>query len=324
MRLFAIVFTVAFLGLALAGCGRRVTIASPYQPGSRLLLVYECDFMLPTSRDIQHRCSTVEWPVLVNRSDAKVQKKLEIKFRRMASGRTLVSPDGTVCYSVSEDSAATAPGDAEEYIVESNKALNKLLKRFELKVTLDEADKIVHYSEGLGSGYGILAKPKVGKEDTPTDKLWRKIGWGAYLTTLNNATAYLPRKPVAIWSSWRVQRELVIPHDYYTFIDCSGTGMVSEDAVCRLDAVRQSPIGTIAVIRFRGERYCVPEFKAPAPRFRAMPSSGEIHVQIDSGHIIFARIETQILYKPGEYDEDVTLVEKFTVTPDTAKNEAEK
>ena len=322
--LIVIVFLTALAGLGLAGCGKPVTLISPYQQGARLLLRYELDVISSGSRGTNREFVTTEFPIVARQSHTKKQTDLRITMRRETSGiksasRGVKGIDCTV-----RDSAQQPTKD--DGMAEYFPAWLDSIKRFELKVTLDRAAKIVHhsYSGIMGPFDDRSQEAKSGEEETRSGKLMRKIWPGKFLTILDNTTAYLPPEPVALWASWRVKRKLIFPGYLYVFVMACGTAAVSEDAVCWLDAVRSFPGGPIAVIRFRGERHSVPEFQnSRVPRFSAMPSSGEIHVLIDSGHIVFARIETKIVFKPEvDIGEDVTFVEKFTITPDTAGNKA--
>jgi hypothetical protein len=142
---------------------------------------------------------------------------------------------------------------------------------------------------------------------------------GRFQSMLENTQAYLPLDTVTTGQTWKIERKRVIPVTMFEVSMAVGSYVLMEKSECRLDAVRETPQGKVAVIKVKGRRDVAP----PAGSEPALPpgmggffdTTGEIQVNVNSGVLVSLRLENKFTRKEGELSIEAVFVDTATLTP---------
>jgi hypothetical protein len=177
-----------------------------------------------------------------------------------------------------------------------------------------------------GNVVGFENKGKVPEElaNMPDIEMQRAVAEafvGRYRTFLEHTVAYLPRQAVHVGQTWEVLRPRVFPASVFDIGSIAGSLVLSEKATCRLESVRDTPEGRLAVIKFTGRRVGVPLCSAavkPPGGFGSLDSRGEIEVNLTKACLVSLRIVSTFgTGRPGSPDRGSagSFIDVLSLTP---------
>lgn len=327
----------------------------PYQPGRKFLLTYSNEMVTSGTegvgsyayissrngkttettewREIEKKttkCSSTqkderEMPLLVRAGKRPGEVAIAMTIRRYRSRQDSSGTVGGEKYEVHEAIDTTKPGpDKKE---KDRKELIAYIKSLSYSFVMDKSGRIIDFD---AKGKGIK---KLNEKD-PASKHWKKrwniipnlfggtgcfLHYGGCFNALEEAVAYLPKQRVSVGQKWKVTRNEIWPYHAYAFYMLTqGGAYASENATCRLHAIRQTAGGRIAVIRMTGRRkpISMPEENCEL-RVDYLKTTGEILLNLKTGCVVSQRIESvpHFIKSEDKWPGKIKLIDTLTLKP---------
>jgi len=317
-----------------------VRFAPLYRAGEKLLLTYKTEQVLTMPDGVASQFWSMEMPLGVRVSDKAGQVEVAMTARRAVAGQSQARTDEQIRKVIKEFSrqpgVTLSPEEMERYfreIKEATKAANQVIDTQNpqpgheeeirnLKEEIGAVDFLATVSEG-GTIAGFAAQGKALEafrkiEDPEYREAHQQHQSGKFRSILEDSLAYLPNKPVRVGQTWEVARPQIFPYNEFAVGMLIGCAAVWEKATCRLEAVRDTPDGQVAVIKVTGHREGVAQFHSAAagPTANTLESRGEVLFNLKTGRLVSVHIENTARLKP---DKDphmpAVFIDSLTLVP---------
>ncbi len=282
-----------------SGCETNLKTSSGitplYRPGQELLLTYKTEVTKGDEVDF----AWLEMPLLVRAADRKDRVEIHMSIRRIVNGWS--SGDKGERWSSDDPDAWNTHGAFMSPSLAEIKSL-----RF--RAILDNrSGKIIHFT-GTGKGFdNVLNKIKDAKKRREAEYYL----FGSYRSILAESVAYLPQSSSGVGDTWKPMRRDVFPLDAGTCSSLTGDSLfpfLTEESVCQLDDVLDTPGGRIAVIHMTGRRSIPrnrPRILGESWRAESRAkdyytvTSGDIRFNLDTGQLMSHCIKNTVRATDG-------------------------